>query len=126
MKIGFAGGILFGAVIGGAYGLLKTPRTGEENRVAMKSYLDDTTVLVQDVTEKVKDLKGAISELSTESKLLAGDFAKDMNDTMTEFSYEVEPRMRRIQDQVNKLSKDAQEMQNNIQPPTGDQKQKAE
>ncbi|MBM6613416.1 YtxH domain-containing protein [Desemzia sp. RIT804] len=118
MKIGLASGIVFGAIVGGAYGLLKTPRTGEQNREAMKSYLDDTTVLVQDVTDKVKDLKGAISELTNEGKTLATDFAKDMNETVQEFSYEVEPRMRRIQDQANKLNSDVQDMTESMKTPT--------
>lgn len=120
MKIGLASGLVFGAVAGGVYGLLKTPRTGEENREAMKSYLDDTTVLVQDVTDRVKDLKGAISELTNEGKTLATDFAKDMNETVQEFSYEVEPRMRRIQDQANKLNSDVQEMTENMKSSTND------
>lgn len=114
MKIGLASGLVFGAIAGGVYGLLKTPRTGEENRESMKNYLDDTTVLVQDVTDRVKDLKGAISELTNEGKNLATDFAKDMNETVQEFSYEVEPRMRRIQEQANKLNSDVQEMKGNV------------
>lgn len=114
MKIGLASGLVFGAIAGGVYGLLKTPRTGEENRESMKNYLDDTTVLVQDVTDRVKDLKGAISELTNEGKNLATDFAKDMNETVQEFSYEVEPRMRRIQEQANKLNSDVQEMKENV------------
>lgn len=116
MKLGFINGILFGALAGGAYGLLKAPSSGEENRENMKSYLDDTTVLVQDVTDRVKDLKGAISDLTNESKYLASDFSKEMNDTVQAFSYEAEPRMRRIQEQANKLSQDAQAMQANVQP----------
>lgn len=114
MKIGLASGLVVGAIAGGVYGLLKTPRTGEQNREAMKSYIDDTTVLVQDVTEKVKDLKGAISELTNEGKNMATDFAKDMNETAQEFSYEVEPRMRRIQQQADKLTSDIQGMSENL------------
>ena len=118
MKIGLASGLVVGAIAGGVYGLLKTPRTGEQNREAMKSYIDDTTVLVQDVTEKVKDLKGAISELTNEGKNLATDFAKDMNETAQEFSYEVEPRMRRIQEQANKLNSDVQDMTESMKTTT--------
>ena len=114
MKIGLASGLVVGAIAGGVYGLLKTPRTGEQNREAMKSYIDDTTVLVQDVTEKVKDLKGASSELTNEGKNMATDFAKDMNETAQEFSYEVEPRMRRIQQQADKLTSDIQGMSENL------------
>lgn len=110
MKLGLGSGMLFGALVGGAYGLMKTPRKGTENREAMKSYLDDTTVLVQDVTDKVKDLKSAISELTNEGKSLATDFSKEMNETVQEFSYEAEPRLRRIQEQANKLNKDVQDV----------------
>lgn len=121
MKLGLKSGMLFGAIVGGVYGLIKTPRKGTENREAVKNYLDDTTVLVQDVTDKVKDLKGAISQLTNEGKSLATEFTKDMNETVQEFSNEAEPRIRRIQEQANKLNEDVQEVSEQFSSSTNQQ-----
>ena len=121
MNLGLKSGMLFGAIVGGVYGLIKTPRKGTENREAVKNYLDDTTVLVQDVTDKVKDLKGAISQLTNEGKSLATEFTKDMNETVQEFSNEAEPRIRRIQEQANKLNEDVQEVSEQFSSSTNQQ-----
>ena len=97
----FMNGLFLGAAAGGIYGLLKSPRTGKENRVALKSYVDDTTLLVNDVSKSVNDLKGAIAQLTNEGKNLAEEFTQDVKESVDEFSFEAEPRLRRIQEHTD-------------------------
>ncbi|EDP68029.1 hypothetical protein CAT7_02217 [Carnobacterium sp. AT7] len=106
----FMNGLFLGAAAGGIYGLLKSPRTGKENRVALKSYVDDTTLLVNDVSKSVNDLKGAIAQLTNEGKNLAEEFTQDVKESVDEFSFEAEPRLRRIQEHTEKLTADMEDL----------------
>ena len=106
----FMNGLALGAVAGGIYGLLKSPRTGKENRTVLKTYVDDTTVLVNDVSKSVNDLKAAISQLTNEGKTLAEEFTQDVKESVDDFSYEAEPRMRRIQEHTEKLTADMEDL----------------
>ena len=110
----FIFGFLLGGAIGGAYGLLTTPATGKENQQHVKDYIDGTTYHVQDVTEKVKDLQSAIQTLTTEGKALATSFTKDMQQTVNNFTYEAEPRIQRIQEHADVLSRDVEQAAENI------------
>lgn len=96
-------GSLSGIVVGGIYGLIKTPRTGKENQEAIKVYIDDTNTHVQDVTDKVNDLKESISQLTQEAKFVQNEFSADVQATVTDFQYDMEPRLRRIQEHADKI-----------------------
>jgi gas vesicle protein len=108
-------GSLSGIVLGGIYGLLKTPRSGKENQEVMKEYIDDTTYHVQDVSERVKDLKSAINNLTDEGKKLQEGFVQDVQKIADEYMYEAEPRLRRIQEKAEKMTKDIEVTTENIQ-----------
>ncbi|SFH71423.1 YtxH domain-containing protein [Pisciglobus halotolerans] len=110
MKLTFLKGLFVGSLVGGTIGLLKTPRSGKQNREAFKDYIDETTILVEDVSNKVNDLKGAITQLSNESQSFATTFTKEMNETAQAFTYEAEPRLRRIQEQTEKLTTDINDL----------------
>jgi len=45
----FITGILFGAIAGAGYALLKTPHSGTDNRERLKNYLDDVTFAANDL-----------------------------------------------------------------------------
>lgn len=109
MKNHLALGLITGLIAGGVYRLLNTPRSGKENQEMAKDYLDDATYHVEDVTEKVKELKTAVSQLTNEGKTLATAFASDMDKTAKDFMYEAEPRIRRIQEKAEVLQKDVEE-----------------
>lgn len=108
-------GSLSGVILGGVYGLLKTPRSGKENQEVVKSYIDKTTDHVQDVSDRVGDLKVAIQNLTDEGKKLQEGFATDMQHLTEEYMNEAEPRLRRIQDKADKMTKDIEETAENIQ-----------
>lgn len=114
MKPTLFGGLLFGGLIGGMAGLLRTPRTGKENRETLKQYIEETTEHVEDVSSKVSDLKDAVTELSNESKTFSSTFMKEMNETVQSFTYEAEPRIRRMQDQAKKLQTDIQDLSQSV------------
>lgn len=97
-------GSLSGLIIGGVYGLVKTPRSGKENQQMVKEYIDDTTNHVQDVSDRVNDLKNAVNTLTEEGKRLQEGFAKDVQSLADDYMHETEPRLRRIQEKSDKLT----------------------
>ncbi|MGX7388245.1 YtxH domain-containing protein [Carnobacterium divergens] len=105
----FFKGLLFGSIIGGVSTLLTNPRSGKENRDLALSYIDDTTLLVEDVSNSIHSLKGAITELSTEGLSLLNEFTEEMTDSVEEFTIQNEPRMRRIEEKATKLTADLEE-----------------
>lgn len=111
-------GSLSGIILGGIYGLLQTPHSGKENQERIKAYVDETTYRVQDVTDRVNDLKAAINQLTEEGKNLQEGFVIDVKTLSDEYMYEAEPRLRRIQDQTDKITKDIEEASETIQNPT--------
>lgn len=110
----FIWGFLIGGIAGAGYGLLTAPRSGKENQELVKQYIDDTIYHVQDVSEKLKNLQQAVGTLSTEGKNMATVFTKDIQQTVNNFTYEAEPRIRRIQERVQVLSKDVQDASTSI------------
>lgn len=111
-------GSLSGIILGGIYGLLQTPRSGKENQEHIKTYIDETTYHVQDVADRINDLKSAISQLTQEGKNLQEGFVADVQTLSDEYMNEAEPRLRRIQDQTEKITKDIEEATETIQTPT--------
>ena len=96
----FLKGLFIGSIVGGITALLTTPRSGKENRDILLSYVDDTTVLVDDVSTSVNALKDAIQTLTTEGLELVNEFSEDMTDTVEEFTMQNQPRLRRIEEKA--------------------------
>lgn len=111
-------GTVSGLVLGGIYGLVNTPRSGKENQEALKAYIDETTYHVQDVTEKVNDLKFAVSQLTAESKFVQDEFMTDIQKIATDFQYEAEPRLRRIQEKAAKIQREVEETAQSVSTTT--------
>ncbi|GEL67849.1 YtxH domain-containing protein [Marinilactibacillus psychrotolerans] len=111
-------GTLSGVVLGGVYGLLKTPRTGKENQDMLKNYIDDTTNHVKDVNEKVGDLKIAIQNLTDEGMKLQTEFMTDIQNLSNEYLYEAQPRVERIKRKADKINKDIEVATVNIKSTT--------
>lgn len=107
-------GLLVGGVAGAAYGLLTTPRTGKENQQMMKDYIDGTTTHVEDVSEKLKDLQSAVQTLTAEGKNFSTIVMNDVQQSITNFTYEAEPRLKRIQEKAEVLIKDSEVAGKNI------------
>lgn len=108
-------GSLSGILLGGIYGLLKTPRSGKENQQVVKTYIDDTTYHVQDVTDRVNDLKTAVNQLTAEGKSLQEGFVADIQELSDDYMNEAEPRLRRIQEKTDKMTKDIETTAETIQ-----------
>ena len=104
MMKNFTQGLIFGTIVGGLVALLNTPRSGEENRRRLQSYIQTNTDSVNELAESLKDLQGAVSRLSNEGMLVADTFSKEVTTSIEDFSQRNQPRIRRITDQVAKLS----------------------
>ncbi|OJF95765.1 YtxH domain-containing protein [Alkalibacterium sp. 20] len=102
-------GSLSGLVAGGIYGLIKTPRSGEENQQALKNYVDETSDHLQDVSNKVNELKISINQLTTEISFVQNDFMDEMQLIAKEFQHEAEPRLRRIQEKSGKIQTEVED-----------------
>lgn len=111
-------GSLSGVVLGGIYGLVRTPRPGKQNQEMLKAYIDDTTNHVQDVTDKVNDLKSAVSRLTSEVNFVQTEFMSDMQTVAAEFQKEAEPRMRRILEKAEKIQTEVQKTTDTLSSPT--------
>lgn len=110
----FFWGLVTGGIAGAAYGLLTTPRSGKENQLFIKEYIQDTTDHVQDVSAKLTDLQGAVQTLAEEGRYFTTVFSKEMDQTISNFTYEAEPRLQRIQENADKLLKDAEAAGENL------------
>lgn len=110
MGYSFLKGLIVGSLVGGVTALLTTPRSGKENRDIILSYIDDTTVLVDDVSTSVQALKDAVQTLTTEGLGLVTEFSEEMADTVEEFTMQNQPRIRRIEEKAQKLTTDLEEI----------------
>ncbi|WP_027107718.1 YtxH domain-containing protein [Lacticigenium naphthae] len=109
-KFGFGKGLLTGVIAGGIYGLVKTPRTGKENQEIAKEYIDDAAYHFDDVTLKVKNLKNSIQRLVDEGKTINESVVPAVEKTVKEFQYDMEPRVRRIQEKMDKINDDVEQL----------------
>lgn len=111
-------GTLSGVVLGGVYGLLKTPRTGKENQNMLKDYIDDSTDQFKDMNDKVSDLKASIQNLTDEGMKLQNEFMTDIQQISNEYMYEAQPRLERIKRKTDKINKDLEVATVNIKSTT--------
>jgi len=107
-------GTLSGLIIGGVAGLMSTPQTGKENRQTVKSYANDVSSQAKTVTDQANDLKSSVDNLKFEIDKIKGPVMTEFNTIKSEYELELNPRLRRIQEQQEKLNKDINEMSESI------------
>ncbi|GEK91452.1 YtxH domain-containing protein [Alkalibacterium kapii] len=107
-------GTLSGVVVGGLYGLIKTPRSGKENQEALKNYADETSDHLSVVSDNVNDLKDSINALKKEISFVQNDVMDEMTLIAKEFQHEAEPRLRRIQEKTEKMQTEVKKTTDNL------------
>ncbi len=106
----FMEGIVFGTVVGGLLGLLNTPRSGKENRVKAKAYLEDNTLAVEDLNESVQGLRKAIQSLTNEGLASVNVVSEEVTKSIESFTQQAQPRINRINDKLAILTDDMEKV----------------
>ncbi|MEY8370885.1 YtxH domain-containing protein [Aerococcaceae bacterium 50-4] len=102
----FITGILFGAVAGAGYALLKTPHSGTENRERLKNYIDDVTYATNDLTGSIAQAQNAVTDLAQQGLSSAKIARDEITLALNDFNQSTAPQISAIQKQVAKLQND--------------------
>lgn len=108
-------GALGGAALGGSYVLLNTPRSGKENRYAVKNYVETARYNVENVQDKTADVQNAVENLKTEINLLQWDTVPDIMESVDEFTTEATVYTRRINDEISVINGEVEDMNARIE-----------
>lgn len=106
----FSKGILFGAVVGAASGLLFAPRSGKATRQKFVDELEEWSDLKEDFTEKLDQFKESAHALQAAADMYIEPFIDGINQDVENFMFQAEPRIEQIQEQVEKIQTELPEM----------------
>ncbi|MFD1672721.1 YtxH domain-containing protein [Agrilactobacillus yilanensis] len=106
----FSKGLLLGALIGSAYGLLTTKKTGPQRIRSLTEYVGAVTDASIEFQGSLAEVKRAVADLSHELQTTAKSAAEDLNDTMNTFQFETEPRIKQINAEVEELNDSLNQM----------------
>lgn len=99
----FSKGILFGAVVGAASGLLFAPRSGKATRQKFVDELEDWSDLKDDFNDKLDQFKESAQALQATVDMYIEPFIDGINQDVENFMFQAEPRLDQIQEQVEKI-----------------------
>lgn len=102
----FITGILFGALAGASYTLLKTPHSGTENRERLKNYLDDVTYATNDLTGSIAQAQNAVTDLAQQGLSSAKIARDEITLAVNDFNQSAVPQISEIQKKVAQLQTD--------------------
>lgn len=107
-------GLLGGAAAGGGYVLLNNPRSGSENQIFVKNYVNNTKENVKDVQDKASNVQAAINDVKTEVTKLQVGFIPEVKTIVEDFQTEAAVYSRRITDEIDVINQHATVMTNRI------------
>lgn len=110
----FLAGLLGGAAVGGGYVLLRTPRSGSENQLFVKNFVETTKSNVEDVQTKASNVQAAVQDLNAEFTKLQVVFIPEVQKIAEDFQTEATLYTRRIQGEIDNISQQAEVMTNRI------------
>ena len=110
----FLTGLLGGAAIGGGYVLLRTPRSGSENQIFVKNFVNTTKTNVADVQDKASNLQAAVKELNAEITKLQVGFVPEVMEIVDDFQVEASVYTRRITDEIEQINNHTEVTTNRI------------
>lgn len=103
----FAAGLLIGALGGAVYGLLTTKNSGKENQRRLKLYTDDVKAKAEVVGHDINRIQDNIETMRTVAVPQTKQFQGEVDILIKGFQDEMEPRQRRINNQLDKIQKEA-------------------
>lgn len=95
---------LTGSLIGSSYVLLRTPRSGKENQIFVKEFIESTQENIDDVSKQVSGLEGSLNNLNREIKNIQQSFIPDLLDITEDFKNNADISSRRIQDEMKEIN----------------------
>lgn len=107
---GFIKGLLFGSVVGGLGGLFLAPRSGKETQQKMIDEMDDWKYLSNDFNEKMAAFKTNLADFQETVETVVPPFVEGINKDITNFNFQAEPRLEKIQEQLTKIQNELPEM----------------
>ena len=99
----FAKGLVVGSVVGGGLGLLFAPKKGKETRQGVIDSVDDATTTTTDLTKSIKRFNESLVTLKKTAAEVIPTFTGDMTETVEDFKFQAEPRIKEITKQVEKI-----------------------
>ncbi len=107
----FLKGLVFGATVGAASGLLLAPRSGNETRKKLIAEVDEATTLTNELNNSLNHFKHALKETTETANSVIPTFQNAIKKDIDNFKFQAEPRIAQIREQVEKLS---QELPNDL------------
>ncbi|MDN6161722.1 MAG: YtxH domain-containing protein [Pisciglobus halotolerans] len=95
---------LGGAIIGGSYVLIRTPRSGKENQLFVKNFLETTQKNIDDVSVQAAELQDSLNNLNTEIKKVQQTFIPEVSDISEDFKNNAKVSNRRIQNEIEDIN----------------------
>ncbi|WP_270330498.1 YtxH domain-containing protein [Lapidilactobacillus dextrinicus] len=108
-KFGFGKGLLMGAVLGTAYVLLTTEKTGKERQQGIADYFKDLTHQTNNVSDSVKEFQSALVNLKQEVEQTLKPTIADIQQSVTDFEFQAQPRLEQINETTEQLQKDLEQ-----------------
>lgn len=91
---------LGGALIGGSYVLIRTPRSGKENQLFVKDFIQTTEKNIDNVSKQAADLQQSLNHLNVEIQNIQKYFVPDLVEISVDFKNHAEVSNRRIQNDI--------------------------
>ncbi|KAF1299077.1 hypothetical protein BAU15_00070 [Enterococcus sp. JM4C] len=108
----FMKGLLFGSLTGAAAGLLLAPDSGKKTREKIISEIDETTDLTMNVNESLGRFKEALIVTKETAAELLPVFQSGIEKDIEDFKFQAEPRIAKIQEQINQLTEELEQVSN--------------
>ncbi len=101
---GFLKGLLFGSLVGGTAGLFFAPRSGNETRKKLKKEIDEAAELNEALDESLKNFQESLTAVKQTAEELLVPFLDETDKAVRDFQFQAEPRIKQIEQQIEKLN----------------------
>ncbi|MGM0138427.1 hypothetical protein IGI65_000869 [Enterococcus sp. DIV0755b] len=103
----FLKGLVVGSIAGGVGTLLTVPRSGNETREKLTKELEVATKTTQDLNASLNNFKKALLTTQQTAQEIIPAFTAGLEQDITDFKFQAEPRITQIKDQVTTLTNHA-------------------
>ena len=100
---GFLKGLLFGATVGGAGGLLFAPRSGKETQQSLETELTEVKTSVTNVKNSLDYVQQATQNLQQTLNESVPELQKGIKKDLDAFQFQTAPRIARLTKQITTL-----------------------
>ena len=99
---------LTGATIGFAVTLLTTKRSGKENIQIAKNLISEITNDINTFNKQKNDITHKLQEVQNLTSTLLPDTIDGVKKDIKNFQFQIEPRIQKLQEEIEKFKKDLQ------------------